>query len=288
MKPRLFSTLFLTLMLSVISASAQTKSVQDVDLWQKNGLPNSNGIDTEPFDDSKRNYKPSIRVFLPEQPDGRAVIACPGGGYSNVAMGHEGYDWAEFFNKQGIALIVLKYRMPHNNKDVPMSDIAEAFRVTRVNAKQWGIDKKKVGIMGSSAGGHLASTYATHSKKKVAPAFQILFYPVISMDETKTHKGSCQNFLDKQPTREEIDYFSNQNVVNKNTSPAITILSDDDKTVPPTTNGFEYHKALLQAGVPSRMVNFPSGGHGWGFNSSFKYHQAVLDNISAWLDNLKL
>lgn len=270
------------LLLTSSGMCAQTKSVHDIDLWPK-GLPNTNGIDSAPFDDSKRNFKPSIRVFLPVNPDGRAVIACPGGGYSGLAMDHEGYDWAEFFNKQGIALIVLKYRMPHNNKDVPMSDVAEAFRVTRDMARQWGIKKNRIGIMGSSAGGHLASTYATHSKRKVAPAFQILFYPVISMDESKSHKGSCQNFLSKNPSPEEIALYSNANAVTKRTCPAIMLLSDDDTAVPPS-NSYDYSHALVRAGVHATVVNFPTGGHGWGYRASFAYHQAVLDALSAWLD----
>lgn len=285
MRQRLFTTLFLTAILSVISTTAQTLSVQDIDLWP-DGLPNTNGLDNMPFDDSKGNFKPSIRIFLPINPDGRAVIACPGGGYTHLAKTHEGYDWAEFFNKQGIALIVLTYRMPNTHKEVPMSDISEAFRVVRENAKSWGINKKHIGIMGSSAGGHLASTYATHTKAKYAPAFQILFYPVISMDASKSHKGSCLHFLNAVPTNEEINMYSNENAVTKKTSPAIILLSDDDTVVPPS-NSLNYYHALLKAKVPAKLVTFPSGGHGWGYKASFKYHQALINELSSWLDQIE-
>lgn len=123
------------------------------------------------------------------------MVICPGGGYQHLAMNHEGYDWAPFFNNMGIAAIVLKYRMPHGEKDVPISDAEEAIRLVRRNAANWNINPDDVGIMGSSAGGHLASTVATHAAKDARPDFQILFYPVITMMPDITHKGSHDNLL---------------------------------------------------------------------------------------------
>lgn len=271
--------------MAVSSIAIQAQQPINIDLWP-NGLPNTNGIDrTQPYDDSKSNFKPSIRVFLPEKPDGRAVIALPGGGYGHLAMDHEGYDWAQFFNEQGIALIVLKYRMPRNNKEVPMSDVREAFRVVRSNAKEWKINPAKVGIMGSSAGGHLASTIATHTSKAEAPAFQILFYPVISMDRNQSHAGSCINFLSKNPTKEEIDLYSNQLQVNSTTPPAIVLLSTDDKAVPPS-NGISYVNNMIKAKASATLLTFPTGGHGWGIRDNFAYKQEMLDNLRVWLENL--
>ena len=138
-----------------------------------------------------------ITVYLPDakKATGRAVVCCPGGGYSHLAMDHEGHQWAPFFNTQGIALIVLKYRMPHGNRMVPISDAEEAVKTVRRNAAEWHINPNDVGIMGFSAGGHLASTIATHATGDAAPNFQILFYPVITMDLGFTHKGSHDNFL---------------------------------------------------------------------------------------------
>ncbi len=280
------SILFMAAMLLAVEGECQTKSDFSIDLWP-DGLPNSNGIDkTKPFDDATQNFKPNIRVFLPEKPDGRAVIACPGGGYSHLAMDHEGYDWAPFFNSRGIALIVVKYRMPHNNKEVPMSDVEEAFRYTRNHAREWNINPHKIGIMGSSAGGHLASTIATHSRKKVAPAFQILFYPVISMKENLSHKGSCVNFMSKHPSKEEIDLYSNEKQVGRNTPPAIVLLSQDDRVVPPENGGCYVHNINVLGGK-ARLCTYPSGGHGWGFRTTFAHNKQMLSDLSDWLEGIK-
>ena len=259
-----------------------------IDLWPQ-GLPNTNGIDsTQPFDDSKQNFKPNIRVYLPEKQksNGAAVVILPGGGYSHLAMDHEGYDWAPFFNERGIAVIVLKYRMPHENLEVPVSDAKEALRLTREHASEWGINPKLVGIMGSSAGGHLATTVATHSDADTAPNFQILFYPVVSMQPGITHQGSHDNLLGKRPSYEQNNAYSNARQVNSQTSPAIMLLSDDDSTVP-AQNSAEYYLALKQAGVRKSAIHvYPSGGHGWGFRTNFKYHTQMLADLSIWLDSI--
>ena len=136
-----------------------------------------------------------LTCYLPKNPSGRAVVDCPGGGYSHLAMDHEGHQWAEYFNKQGIAFFVLKYRMPYGNRNIPLSDAYQAIRTVRDSSAVWKINKEEVGIMGFSAGGHLASSVSTHAETAVRPNFSILFYPVISMDERISHKGSCVNFL---------------------------------------------------------------------------------------------
>ncbi len=275
-----------TLILSIFcafSANAQQKPF-DIDLWQ-NGLPNSNGIDkTQPYDDSKQNFKPSIRVFLPDanKATGRAVVCCPGGGYSHLAMDHEGYQWASFFNERGIALIVLKYRMPHANTEVPISDAKEALRLVRENAQKWNIDPKQVGIMGSSAGGHLASIVSTHSDAATAPNFQILFYPVVTFDYTYTHKGSRHGLIGENASQEMVDLYSNEKQVTPQTPPAIMLLSDDD-TVVPSPNSVNYYLALRKNNVKASMYIYPSGGHGWGIRENFKYHNEMLSDLSAWL-----
>lgn len=279
--------LFMFSIFSAFMSQAQQPAF-DIDLWQ-NGLPNSNGIDkTQPFDDSKQNFKPSIRVFLPDaaKATGRAVVCCPGGGYSHLATDHEGYAWAPFFNERGIALIVLKYRMPHANADVPISDAKEALRVVRENAQKWNIDPRKVGIMGSSAGGHLASTIATHSDAQTVPAFQILFYPVITFDYKYTHKGSRHGLIGEKATEEMADLYSNEKQVTSQTPPAIMLLSDDD-TVVPSPNSVNYYLALKRSKVKATMHIYPSGGHGWGFRENFKYHKEMLADLSAWLETLK-
>lgn len=280
--------IFLMAMLSLVFTStlSHAQKTMDIDLWPK-GLPNTNGIDTtQPYDDSKNNFKPSIRVFLPEKGDGRAVVCCPGGGYSHLAMNHEGYDWAPFFNERGIALIVLKYRMPHGNTDVPISDAREALRVVREHAEEWGIDPKKVGIMGSSAGGHLATTVATHSDSLTVPNFQILFYPVVTFDYKYTHKGSRHNLIGETASPDVVMLYCNEKQVSPVTPPAILLLSDDDKTVP-SQNSVNYYLAMKENGVKASMCIYPSGGHGWGIRDTFKYHNEMMNDLSAWLETIK-
>lgn len=275
----------LLILLCSMTASAQvTGKPFDVDLWP-NGLPNTNGIDNQPFDDNKQNYKPSVRVFLPskDKATGRAVIACPGGAYGGLAYNHEGYDWAPYFNEMGIALVVLKYRMPRGNRAVPYSDVTEALRLVKENAKEWNINPADVGIMGSSAGGHLASTIATHPKAGERPAFQILFYPVISMDNSITHAGSRHNLLGAEPTQALIAEYCNEKRVDANTPRAFIVFSDDDDAVP-SENGVYYYLALKKNKVPASLYIYPSGGHGWGSNKDFKFHKEMTQDLKAWLN----
>lgn len=271
----------------VAGSSVFAQKTFDIDLWAE-GLPNSNGIDkSQPYDDSKRNFKPSVRVFLPEEgkANGMAVVCCPGGGYSHLAMNHEGYDWAPFFNEQGIALVVLKYRMPHGVTEVPISDAKEALRLVRANAAEWGVSPDKVGIMGSSAGGHLATTIATHSDSLTAPNFQILFYPVVTFDYAYTHKGSRHNLIGKDAQQEKVDLYSNEKQVTRQTPPAIMLLSDDDKAVP-SQNSVNYYLALKKCGVKAAMHIYPSGGHGWGCKTNFKFRAEMMADLRAWLKTL--
>lgn len=285
---KIYTLLSFIVLLSYTTISAQyTDKDLDIDLW-KNGLPNTNGVDHLPYDESKSNYKPSIRVFLPskENATGRAVVACPGGAYINLAYGHEGNEWASFFNKQGIALIVLKYRMPYGFKEVPMSDAEEALRVVKENAKEWNINPSDIGIMGSSAGGHLASTIATHIKSELRPAFQILFYPVISMESSLTHDYSRYNFLGENPSQDMIDLYSNEKQVSSNTPRAFIVFCDDDDVVP-SENGVQYYLALKKNKIPASLFIYPAGGHGWGSQQNFKYHNEVTQNLTAWLQSFE-
>ena len=263
---------FSLLLALAVSASAQKPFV--VNLWL-NGAPNDNGnvADTA-----------TVKVFLPrkEEATGRAVVICPGGGYQHLAMNHEGYDWAPFFNNMGIAAIVLKYRMPHGNCDVPIADAEEAMKLVRRNANAWNIKADQVGIMGSSAGGHLASTIATHSKGDAKPDFQILFYPVITMMPDITHQGSHDNFLGKDAKKKDEKLYSNDAQVSRTTPRAIILLADDDRVVLPA-NGVNYYNELYRHDVPASLHVFPSGGHGFGIRESFKYHTEMELMLKAWL-----
>ena len=231
----------------------------------------------------------NMQVFLPQSPTGRAIVGCPGGGYSHLSMQNEGTDWAEYFNRQGIAYCVLTYRMPKGDRSLPMSDAQNAIRTVRDSAEAWRVNPYDVGIMGFSAGGHLASTTATHAPIEARPDFQILFYPVISMDERVTHKGSVVNFLgDGRRDDKLVKEVSNDRRVRRHqTPPAFIVMAGDDRAVPPLTNGLPYYVALRKAGIPAAMHIYPSGGHGFGFRSSFAYHEQMLCELEAWLGSIK-
>ena len=243
----------------------------------------------------RRNISPdgkaNILVCLPEsgKATGRAVVICPGGGYEWLAMENEGTNWIPFFTERGIACMILTYRMPHGDLSIPVGDAGKAVSMVRDSAAVWNINPYDVGIMGSSAGGHLASTLATHAPLRSRPDFQILFYPVISMDETKTHAGSVRNFLgEKRHDRRYVEMYSNELQVRRNaTPPALILLSTDDTLVPPVTNAVAYYAALRNAGIPAAMYANAEGEHGFGSQTSFIYHEQLLQDIASWLDNLK-
>lgn len=265
------------IMVTVIAEALQGKTYN---LWT-DGAPNNNG---DPTDTAQ------VSVFLPDakRATGRAIIVCPGGGYGHLAMQHEGTDWAPFFNQQGIALIVLKYRMPRGNYRVPISDAEEAIRMVRHNAKQWHIDTEQVGIMGFSAGGHLASTIATHAKGETKPDFMILFYPVITMDPSFTHRGSHDNLFGKGHSKRELkkleQQYSNDQQVTRATPRTFIALSDDDSGVLPM-NGVSFYQECYRHDVPAVLHVYPSGGHGWGLRSSFPFHAEMMMELKAWLQN---
>ena len=267
-------TILLTIGIMSLSASASAQKVFDIDLWS-NG-PKEKSVDRE---DTAR-----VRVFLPAENKNtrRAVVICPGGGYSHLAIEHEGYDWATFFNQEGIAAIVLKYRMPHGKYEVPISDAEEAIKLVRERSAEWRINPDDVGIMGFSAGGHLASTIATHSVKDAKPNFQILFYPVISMNPEFTHRGSHDNLLGEKPRKKREIEFSNDMQVSRTTPRAWIALSFNDDVVMPI-NGSNYYTELYKHDVPACIHVYPTGGHGWGFRSSFDYHIEMLLELKAWL-----
>ena len=234
--------------------------------------------------------KANMVAYLPENPTGRAVVDCPGGGYSHLATQHEGHDWATYFNQQGIAFFVLTYRMPGGDRSIPMSDAQNAIRMVRDSAAAWHINPEDVGIMGFSAGGHLASTVSTHSEYDCRPNFSILFYPVISMNERETHKGSCQNFLGKDGQKDErlVKEFSNQNAVVRHlTPPAIILTANDDGTVAPVTNAIAYYSAMRRNGNDCALYVYPTGGHGFGFRTSWTYHDQMLNDLTTWLNQHK-
>ena len=234
--------------------------------------------------------KAQMVCFLPQTPSGKAIVGVPGGGYSMLSNTHEGYLASDWLNQQGIAYFVVNYRLPNGDRSLPMGDVWQGIRTVRDSAAVWGINPHDVGIMGFSAGGHLASVISTHSEFDLRPDFTILFYPVISMDERVSHKWSCVNFLSEegQKNPDLVRDFSTMNAVRRHlTPPAIVITASDDRLVPFVTNGLEYYKAMRNAGNECTMHVYPTGDHGFGFGPWFKYHDLLLEDLGNWLKNLQ-
>ena len=227
------------------------------------------------------------------------VIICPGGGYGILAAQHEGPDVAKFFNGIGVHAVVLKYRIPsakhQEHKEIaPLQDAQQAIYLVRKNAKKWGIDPAKIGIMGFSAGGHLASSLGVHyndpklnfkGKISLRPDFQVLIYPVISFGKY-AHLGSRNNLLSPDTTASLINYYSNELQVNAQTPPAFLVHAKDDKAVP-IENSQVYLSALKEHGVPGELYVYEKGSHGFGMNnktSDVKWTEL----LKKWMQQMKI
>ncbi len=249
------------------------------------GAPESNGITLpeEKYEGVRvRNVSEAeLYIFLPspEKNSGAAVVICPGGGYRMEAMDHEGYDMARWLAEHGVAGIVLKYRLPNGHPGIPSADARRAIRMVRHNAKAWRIDPGKVGIAGSSAGGHLASTVGTSfdkgnreatdpiEKMSCRPDFMLLLYPVITMKEDFGHMGSRTNLMGTVNDMDLVARYSSELHVSPETPPTFLVLADDDNSVVPR-NSIEFYTALKANQVPAEMHIFSKGGHGFGMRKN--------------------
>ena len=245
--------------------------------------------------------KPDLAIYLPSERNatGEAVVVCPGGGYSVLAYDWEGSDIACWLNSQGIAAFVLKYRLPGNKSNIipresPLMDAQRAMRLVRFNAEKWNVDPTKIGVMGFSAGGHLASTLSTHYDRgnpssedpveqvSCRPDFSVLVYPVISFQEEITHMGSRTNLLGAHASAELVDYYSNELQVTPDTPPAILIHSGDDDAVP-VENSIAYYKALRANNIDSELHIYPYGGHGYSLAIGRGHLSTWPDRVIDWI-----
>lgn len=296
-------TILFTLAILVASTSFAQNSIQK--LWPS-GVPGS--IKNEAYSEKETlangipsRYEkvtdPTLTVFLPpkEKATGAAVLICPGGGYGVLAFDHEGYQIAKWLNDNGIAGIILKYRLPSDmimkDKSVgPLQDAQEGIRTIRKNASKWNINPRKVGVIGFSAGGHLASTLSTHFDEKVyesdttsaRPDFSLLIYPVISFDAAFTHMGSRNNLIGKDASPEAVQRFSNELRINEKTPPAFLVHSADDKTVP-VKNSLVYFENLNRFNTPVEMHIYQKGGHGYGLSVGKGTQASWSELCIAWL-----
>jgi acetyl esterase/lipase len=293
-------TLSVTLTCFVLITCAQT-----VFPLYPDSIPNSRSVADEEQSETDQHgilriskvSRPTLTAYLPakEKANGTAVIVVPGGGYRILAASHEGSDVAKRFNEMGVAAFVLKYRLPNNvtmvNKEIgPVQDAQRAIQMVREKAKEWGIDKDRVGIIGFSAGGHLASTAGTHfnhayinvgRKVNLRPDFMILVYPVISFADSITHMGSRDNLLGKDPSPERKTAFSNELQVNKKTPPTYLVHAEDDKTVK-VQNMLLFATALQKNKVPFDFYLYEKGGHGFGMNNSTS-DVKWMDLVQEWM-----
>ena len=264
---------------SAFSAVSSAAESADIPLW-KSGEGGANA------------EKASLRWFVPEKPNGTVVVICPGGGYGMLVKSNEGYDIAKWLNKYGVTGVVLSYRIAPNRHPLPLQDAARAMRTVRAEGKSRGVEPKKVGVMGFSAGGHLASTIATHfddgdaksedpiEKMSSRPDFQVLIYPVITLT-AKTEGGTKRNLLGNNPSQELIDLLSNEKQVTDKTPPAFVCHSAKDQMVP-VDNSRMYVEALKEHKVPVEYLEFTEGGHGFT-GSKLPLWKMWQDACAAWM-----
>ncbi|MBR1706816.1 MAG: alpha/beta hydrolase [Bacteroidales bacterium] len=276
---------------------------QAVDKGLAGGPLESNGL-TGPETFRKDGFRynvtdsASVTLYIPEVCNGQMVVVCPGGGYYGVAMVYEGYRVAEWMNARGIAACVVKYRMPNGHDRIPLQDVQNAFRYCRAHAAEWGVTK--IGVMGFSAGGHLAATASNlFADKTTRPDFSILIYPVITMDPAVSHGGTrknllgAENFSEGDPRLDRLeDRYSMEKQVTVSTPPTFIALGADDKTVPPE-NSLRYFESLHAAGVPAELHIYPEGPHGFSFRRSdehdpIAYCRPDFDAaLTRWLEGLR-
>ena len=277
-------------LLAALFATAAALSAQErIDLWEGVPMPNSRGIAVTDSVANHRVYRigrPALyRVTpAPERNRGIAVVICPGGGYRRLSVDTEGFLFGRWLAENGITAAMLKYRMPNGHPEVPLEDAVQALRVMAgQEAGATGFTADKVGIAGFSAGGHLAAYASTMGDFR--PAFSILFYPVITGEEGRCHRGSFDQLLGQGRTTEQTAFYSLERQVDSLTPPAILLLSDDDRVVPPVSST-RYYDALKEQGQRASMHIYPAGGHGFGMRDTFpwkaQWQAAVLD----WLGRL--
>lgn len=300
---------FLLIIFVMTSIYANSQSFK-LSLYPDAMIPNYRDVGEEEVSDTtdivriSKVQTPDIAVYLPSKTNmsGEAVIICPGGGYHILAYDKEGEDIAKFWNSKGIAAIVLKYRLPTSDAQIvpyksPLMDAQRAMRLVRYHAKDWGLDPGKIGIMGFSAGGHLASSLSTHYDKgdpdagdpvervSSRPDFSVLMYPVITFTGNFQHSGSRKALVGED--EELMQYFSNELQVTEDTPPAILIHASDDGAVP-VENSIVYYQALIKNGVMAEMHIYPEGGHGFGLAIGEGHLATWPERVYEWVKSLDL
>lgn len=237
---------------------------------------------------------PTLEVYLPSSviETKKFIMICPGGGYGGLAYDKEGTDFAKWLNGQGVAAGVLKYRLPEDDSNeiphlTPLIDAKRGMEIIRSNSEIWGVSSNMIGVMGFSAGGHLASTLGTHFDESNRPDFMILIYPVVTMKLDYTHKGSRKNLLGENPSEELVEKYSNELQVKTNTPPTFIIHSQDDVSVP-VENSLQLYTSLKEKKVPVEVHLYPHGGHGYAMGLQHGRLSFWREYLLAWLKELKM
>ncbi|MBS1557797.1 MAG: alpha/beta hydrolase [Bacteroidetes bacterium] len=287
-----------------ISVSFNSLSQMTINLYRSE-IPNSKpSVDAEKKEQVdgitliSHITRPTVTVFFPEKEkaNGTAVIICPGGGYAVNAFSHEGTDVALKFRELGIVAVVLKYRLPDDETMItketgPLQDAQQAIKIVREHAQEWSVHPDRVGIMGFSAGGHLASTAGTHfensfidnpQRTNLRPDFMVLIYPVISFQESIGHLGSRERLLGITPSIEKIEWYSNEKHISKNTPPAFLLHASDDETVK-ADNSILFYQNLKKNNVSAELHIYQNGGHGFGMNNPTTSDR-WMDRLTNWMD----
>ncbi|GAB3329337.1 alpha/beta hydrolase [Larkinella ripae] len=293
----------------LLATSLMAQKPETLDLWPANQIPNA--VVNEAVQEKSELGKdgilrisdvkvPTLTAFLPpkNKATGAAILVIPGGGYSILAYGHEGEEMAKWFNERGIAAFILKHRLPDdrtqtNKHEVPLADAMQGMKLIRQNAAKWNVDGNRLGVIGFSAGGHLASTLSTHyhrgagASEEAKPNFAILMYPVVTFG-AKAHSGSRDKLLGKDASPEQVAYYSNELQVDAKTPPTFLVHAEDDKGVP-VENSIDYYLALKKFNIPAEMHLYPTGGHGYALRvqgkGSLEGWPAACEN---WLKSLGL
>ena len=295
---RMLSLLLTVSIIMLISGSAIAESKPEItNLWPKGKMPGEKEVDFEEKVDSGGHISgislPELHYYPAEnQTSDATVVICPGGGYAVLSFQKEGIEIAQWFNSHGMNAFVVKNRLREYGHPCPLADVQRAIRMVRKKCKQYKVSPDKIGVMGFSAGGHLAASASTLYDEKVydleddkeisaRPDYSVLVYPVITMGR-ETHWGSRENLIGKNPSQELVDKYSTEKQINKNTPPAILIHSSDDRVVP-VANSIMYYQSLVANKVDAEMHIFNTGGHGYGMRKKSETVQYWPDNLAHWL-----
>ena len=272
---------------AALAADKQVLTGEELPLWEGGAL----GATSQ----EGAGHRPAVFKYLPEKPNGTAIVVCPGGGYAGLAIDHEGEQIAQWLNANGIAAFVLRYRhAPLYKHPIPRTDVQRAIRLVRHNAKDWGLRPDRIGVLGFSAGGHLTATAATQfnavdptagdaiDKESARPDFAAPIYPVITMREDWGHRGSRNNLLGPEPPQALMDEMSLETQVTKDTPPIFIAFTTEDQAVP-VKNGLAFYEACVTAGVPVEMHLFEKGKHGLGLGGEDLPFKQWPGLFIAWL-----